>query len=137
MIAALGRHIIADFYDCDRECLNNTEKIQYHMQKAAIISGAHIVTSSFHTFMPYGVSGAVIISESHLAIHTWPEYGYASVDLYTCGDHVDPEKAFEYLKYAFKSGKIEKEEHLRGNFEILGIKQSSLSENKKIEVKVC
>ncbi len=57
-----------------------------------------MVQEAFHLFNPHGVSGVVVIAESHLAIHTWPEYGYAAVDLFTCGDDVSPDVAFEYLK---------------------------------------
>jgi len=88
MAKSLGRHIIAEFYECDKDILDDVDKIEELMKKASIESGATIVTSTFHRFLPHGVSGAVIVSESHFAIHTWPEYGYASVDIYTCGDHV-------------------------------------------------
>jgi len=107
MAKFLGRHLIAELYDCDEEILNNVTEIEYQMTKAAIECGATIVTSTFHRFLPHGVSGAIIISESHLAIHTWPEYKYASLDIYTCGDSVNPWVAFNYLKDAFKSGRQE------------------------------
>src|SRR3989339_816081 len=68
------------------------------MGEAAVECGATVVEKKFHMFNPYGVSGVVIISESHLAIHTWPEYGYAAVDLFTCGDSCDPKIAYNYLK---------------------------------------
>ena len=68
------------------------------MNQAAELAGATIVSSNFHHFSPHGVSGVVIIAESHLTIHTWPEYGYAAVDLFTCGDTVDPWIAFDFLK---------------------------------------
>ncbi len=68
------------------------------MSKAAEIAGATIVTKTFHHFSPYGVSGVVVIAESHLAIHTWPEYEYAAVDLFTCGDTVNPVIAYDYLR---------------------------------------
>ncbi len=100
---ALGNHVLVEFYGCDSDILNQTELIEKEMTKAAILSGATVVSSNFHTFNPYGVSGVVIIAESHLSIHTWPEYGYAAVDLFTCGDSVDPWKAFKHLKNIFKS----------------------------------
>ena len=71
----LGRHILVEFYNCDTDILGNHEKIEKIMCEAAIKSNATIVTSCFHKFNPWGVSGAVIIQESHLTIHTWPEYG--------------------------------------------------------------
>jgi S-adenosylmethionine decarboxylase len=132
MAKFLGRHLIAELYDCDEEILNNVTEIEYQMTKAAIECGSTIVTSTFHRFLPHGVSGAIIISESHLAIHTWPEYKYASLDIYTCGDSVDPWVAFNYLKDAFKSGRQEVIENKRGMFETIGVPNDSLH---KVEVK--
>ena len=102
-IEQLGRHILVEYYNCDKEILKNHTIIEEHMKEAAIASNATIVTSCFHKFNPWGVSGAVIIQESHLTIHTWPEYGYASVDLFTCGDTVNPWLAFIYLEDALKA----------------------------------
>lgn len=97
-LSALGRHVLIEYFNCDKEILKDTRLVEELMNEAARRSGATIVESVFHTFNPYGVSGAVIISESHLTIHTWPEYGYASVDVYTCGDTVDPWLGFRYLE---------------------------------------
>ena len=76
--------------------LDNLEAIEALMKQAAIAAGATIVTSTFHRFVPQGVSGVVVVQESHLSIHTWPEVGYAAVDFYTCGDCV-PEEAHKTL----------------------------------------
>ena len=132
MAKSLGRHLIAELYDCDEEILNNVSEIEYQMTKAAIECGATIVTSIFHRFLPHGVSGAIIISESHLAIHTWPEYKYASLDIYTCGESVDPWVAFNYLKDAFKSRRQDAVEYKRGVFESIGVPDNS---RHKVEVK--
>lgn len=94
----LGRHLLSEFYDCEPNILNNVSLIEQVMADAATVAGATIVTKTFHHFSPYGVSGVVVIAESHLAIHTWPEYGYAAVDLFTCGDTVDPVVAYNYLR---------------------------------------
>jgi S-adenosylmethionine decarboxylase proenzyme len=67
------------------------------MMMAAIDCGATIMGESFHRFEPQGVSGVVVIAESHLSVHTWPEYGYAAIDVFTCGTTVEPEKAAEVL----------------------------------------
>ena len=99
----LGRHILAEFFECDPNILNSLDKIEKNMIDAALECGATIVQKCFHMFNPYGVSGVVIISESHLAIHTWPELGYAAVDLFTCGDSCDPKVAYEFLKKVFNS----------------------------------
>ncbi len=95
---SLGRHLLVEYYHCSPEVLNNVEVIKDSMEYAAEKSGATVVKSTFHHFSPHGVSGVVVIAESHLAIHTWPEYGFAAVDLFTCGDDVDPWVAFEILK---------------------------------------
>ena len=94
----LGRHLIVDYFKCPSELLNNIEKIEQFMKEAVVHAGATIVSSSFNRFNPFGISGVVIIAESHLSIHTWPEYEYAAVDLFTCGQTINPWKAHEYLK---------------------------------------
>lgn len=113
-IGQLGRHILIELYNCDKEILNDNQLIEKHMNEAAKISKATIVKSCFHVFNPCGVSGAVIIQESHLTIHTWPEYGYAAVDLFTCGEQVDPWIAFDYLRQKLKATKSETTEVPRG-----------------------
>lgn len=100
----LGRHLLAEFYDCDPNVLNNVNLIERVMTEAADKAGATVVTKNFHHFSPYGVSGVVVIAESHLAIHTWPEHGYAAVDLFTCGDSVDPVVSYNYLREHFNAG---------------------------------
>lgn len=94
----LGRHLLAEFYECTPNVLNNVQLIEDSMCEAAVACGATVVQKNFHMFNPYGVSGVVIIAESHLAIHTWPELGYAAVDLFTCGDSCDPKVAYDYLQ---------------------------------------
>ena len=94
---ALGRHLLVELYDCDKEALNDLGFLRKAMVDAAIECGAVVLGDSFHRFSPQGVSGVVIIAESHLSIHTWPEYGYAAVDVFTCGTSVQPEKAAEVL----------------------------------------
>ena len=93
----LGRHILVEYYNCDEEVLKNPKLIEEFMNNSALNAKATIVDSVFHHFNPWGVSGAVIIAESHLTIHTWPEYGYAAADFFTCGD-IDPWKSFELLE---------------------------------------
>ena len=90
---ALGRHILVELHDCDREALNDLDLIREVMLKAAIDCGAVVLGESFHRFSPQGVSGVVVIAESHISIHTWPEYGYAAADVFTCGTSVNPEIA--------------------------------------------
>jgi S-adenosylmethionine decarboxylase len=114
---ALGRHVLIEFYGCPSELIENNALIEQHMCGAANYSGATIVESVFHHFNPYGVSGAVIIKESHLTIHTWPEYGFVSVDVYTCGDSVNPWKAADYLSEKLQAKKTESIEVPRGTID--------------------
>ena len=69
--------------------------------ESARIAKATVVNSSFHRFGNGGVSGCVIVAESHICIHTWPEYNFMTVDVYTCGDHTHPEKAIDFIKEMF------------------------------------
>ena len=110
----LGQHVLAEFFECDPNILNSNDKVEKYMIEAALECGATIVQKCFHMFNPYGVSGVVIISESHLAIHTWPELGYAAVDLFTCRTKCDPKVAYEFLKKKFNSQKASFTELKRG-----------------------
>ena len=94
---ALGKHLLLELKDCDKEVLNDISFIRSTLLAAANECGATILGESFHQFSPQGVSGIVIIAESHLFIHTWPEYGYAAADIFTCGNSVHPERAVEVL----------------------------------------
>lgn len=131
-IEQLGRHILAEFYNCDKDILNDHALIEKYMNEAATEAKATIVKSVFHLFNPWGVSGVVVIQESHLTIHTWPEYGYAAVDLFTCGDEVDPWIAFDYLKEKLKAEKTETQEVPRGIVE----KIKRFSDGKLDDIKV-
>lgn len=99
----LGQHVLAEFFECDPNVLNNSNLIEKLMVDAALECGATVVQKCFHMFNPYGVSGVVIIAESHFAIHTWPELGYAAVDLFTCGTKCDPKISYAYLQKTFNS----------------------------------
>ncbi len=94
---ALGRHLLLELKDCNSEALNDLGFLKGIMLAAACEAGATVLGESFHQFDPQGVSGVVIIAESHLFIHTWPEWGYAAIDIFTCGDSVQPEKAAQKL----------------------------------------
>ena len=83
--------------DCNEEILNNLDTLKEAMLTAANEAGATVMAESFHRFNPHGISGVVVVAESHLFIHTWPEYGYAAADIFTCGTTVQPEKAAEVL----------------------------------------
>ncbi len=102
---ALGRHLIADFYDCDAAILADAENLEKIFLEAAKASGATVLQSVFRKFNPQGVSGFMIIAESHMSVHTWPEHDYAAVDIFTCGDTIKMEKAIDCLKEKLSSGK--------------------------------
>jgi len=100
---ALGSHLLVELRDCNSAVLQSLEKVRSAMVSAAEAASATIVDVSFHEFSPFGISGMVIIAESHLSIHTWPEYGYAAVDIFTCGDLIKPSQAAAYLIEQFES----------------------------------
>jgi S-adenosylmethionine decarboxylase proenzyme len=109
----LGRHFLFELYDC--RCLpTEAADLQRHMERAATLIGATIVCSQFHAFSPHGLSGVVVIAESHLAIHTWPEFQCACVDLFTCSAAMVPEPGLEYLRHTFAAGRVELLEVPRG-----------------------
>ncbi len=110
----LGQHILVEFLECSSAVLNSRKLIQQYMEEAAVRSNATIVNSSFHRFSPHGISGVVVIAESHLAIHTWPEYQYAAVDLFTCGTSVNPWIAFDVLKDKLQAGQFTTKDFKRG-----------------------
>lgn len=105
-MSPLGRHLLAEFTACDPVVLADLEAVTAAMLEAARASGATIVTHSFHHFSPHGVSGAVIIAESHLAIHTWPEHAFAAVDYFSCGP-VDLPAALAVLTRALGAARTE------------------------------
>ena len=111
---ALGKHVLLELKGCDKDVLNNVDFPRDTLMAAAKDCGATIVGESFHQFSPYGVSGVVIIAESHLLIHTWPEYGYAAVDIFTCGDSVQPQRAAQELTERIGSKDHSVVEMLRG-----------------------
>lgn len=113
----LGRHILAEIYGCPADILNDVQLVETIMVNAALEAGAEIREVVFHKFSPQGVSGVVVISESHLAIHSWPELGYAAVDVFTCGDRVNPWDACNYITKHFKAQNMTATEVDRGIFD--------------------
>jgi len=125
---ALGAHLLVELRDCNPEILKDLGKVKDALVSAAKEARATIVDVSFHEFNPFGISGMVVIAESHLSIHTWPEYGYAAVDIFTCGDIIKPEVAANYLIDRFESK----------NPSIVEMKRGILScSNEKLPHKVC
>lgn len=111
---ALGRHVIAEFYNCTPDKINNVSHVEKSMVKAAQLAGATIINVTFHHFSPFGISGVVVIEQSHLSIHTWPEYQFASIDLFTCGETINPWISFDHLKEEFGAEHVSSIELQRG-----------------------
>jgi S-adenosylmethionine decarboxylase proenzyme len=113
-MTSLGRHLLGEYHGCDRELLDRPEHIRAELLAAVARSGATPIQEFVHNFTPHGVTGIVVIAESHFAIHTWPEYAFAAVDLFTCGDSVDPWRAFDQLALGLKAQKHSVVEIRRG-----------------------
>src|ERR671937_478962 len=113
---ALGRHLLLELFDCDLDAINNVEAVKGALIEAAKRAQATIVDVVFHEFNPFGVSGVVVIAESHLSIHTWPEYRYAAVDIFSCGDVLQPEVAANYRVEQFGAERTSIVEVERGTF---------------------
>jgi S-adenosylmethionine decarboxylase len=118
---------LVELRECNTEILKNLEKVRNALVSAAKEAKATIVDVSFHEFNPFGISGVVVIAESHLTIHTWPEYDYAAIDIFTCGDIIKPEVAASFLIKQFECK----------NPSIVEMKRGILShENEKLPHKV-
>ena len=113
---SLGRHLLLELYDCSSEALNSLESVKQAMVEAAKRAEATIIDVVFHEFNPFGISGVVVIAESHLSIHTWPEYRYAAVDIFSCGDVLNPEVAANYLVEQFAAERTSVVDVQRGMF---------------------
>ena len=100
---ALGRQMTVEYYECDSATITDAPLMEKIFVNAAKASGATVISSDFHRFDPQGVSGVVVISESHFAVHAWPEYGYAAVDLFTCGENIDFDIAVSEIKTGMQS----------------------------------
>ncbi|OGL16570.1 MAG: S-adenosylmethionine decarboxylase proenzyme [Candidatus Rokubacteria bacterium RIFCSPLOWO2_12_FULL_69_21] len=113
---ALGRHMLLELFDCDAQVINSLETVKGALVEAAKRAQATIVDVVFHEFNPFGISGVVVIAESHLSIHTWPEYRYAAVDIFSCGDVLKPDVAADYLVEQFGAERASIVELQRGVF---------------------
>lgn len=102
-----GRHLLVEYNGCNLDILDDLKRIEGLMRDAAVAAGTRIVASVFQPFDPHGVTGVVVVEESHLSIHTWPESGYAAVDFFTCGDSL-PEAAHRVLLEGLDADRAEK-----------------------------
>jgi S-adenosylmethionine decarboxylase len=120
-----GRHVLADVWGVDFNKINDIEFLKEHMYEAAEKSGATILAMNYEVFIPHGVTILILLSESHLSIHTYPEKGFAAIDGYTCGEDVDPEVAVDYLLSILEPERIYSSKIIRGTGE-LQITQNSI-----------
>lgn len=107
-------HYLVELWDADRERLDSVTDARRILEEAARRARVTVLHSAFHSFSPAGVSGVVVIAESHISIHTWPEARYAAADIFTCGDAAMPEVAARYLAEAFGAGHVEITRLVRG-----------------------
>jgi len=115
----LGKQIMVELYGCNSDKINDQSFISGSMTEAAIKAKATIVKKYFHEFSPYGISGTIVIAESHINIHTWPEHNYAAIDIFTCGEDLLPLAAAEHLKSEFEADKMETTECTRGSMDAI------------------
>jgi len=113
----LGRHLIVELYGCDPCLLDDADFLKIQCATAATAMGATIVNVHAHRFQPVGVSVVVVLSESHLAMHTWPEHGTASLDIFVCRPEVDPHLAKSSLANSLRAARMAELELDRGNLD--------------------
>lgn len=116
--STFGRHVTVDTWGVDFDKLNDVEWLQAQLVEAAEVSGATILSVQAKQFEPQGATVLVMLSESHISIHTYPEKGFAAVDCYTCGETVDPQLAVDYLVSVLKPEKTYAKKLIRGMGEL-------------------
>jgi len=114
MKQSLATQTTIDYYDCDPLIINNVSLIKSILEKAATIMNLTIVNTTIHEFSPIGISGVLVIEESHIAIHTWPEHKYVALDFFTCNTSHDLTEGLLWIKDEIKSKKMEKQFAERG-----------------------
>ncbi|MEN3033844.1 MAG: adenosylmethionine decarboxylase [Aquificaceae bacterium] len=100
MEKAIGLHILADLHGVDPALIDRVQDVRHLLETAVKVASLNKISSHYHQFQPHGATGVVLLAESHLSIHTWPEHGLAAVDVFTCGD---PSKAYRAMEYIISS----------------------------------
>jgi S-adenosylmethionine decarboxylase len=113
-LTALAKHLLLELKECDAQLLNDVEYLRKTLREIAQIIGATVIKDDFYQFTPQGVSGLVIIAESHISVHTWPEHNYAAVDVFTCGDLIEPKNAIKPMVAKLCAGSSSYREIKRG-----------------------
>ena len=115
----LARHLLAEYYGCDVDLLDSVEGLKPLLVGAAEAARTTVLNVHLHKFQPQGVSGVVILAESHLAVHTWPEFGFASIELYVCGEDADPAAGHAYLEEHLRPSHTKIQTVSRGSMELV------------------
>lgn len=102
-----GTHIILDLYKCNPKLLNNKKHIEEALNESCKLSNCKVLKKLIYQFKPQGITGILLLEESHISIHTYPEHNSCFADIYTCGDDATPEMAIRFLEEFFQSEKIE------------------------------
>ena len=110
----LGYQTLVEFYGCDTSIINDTEQIKQLLLTSAELAGLTVVDAVVHHFSPIGVSGVVVVKESHISVHTWPEYGYVALDFFTCNSAYSLTTAIDYLINELKAESTESKTLVRG-----------------------
>jgi len=104
----VGRHILLELSGCSEALLRSEERLEHLLVEGARAGGATVVSSHFHGFEPQGVSGVVVIAESHVTVHTWPEHGYAAVDVFTCGEQLVADRVSDEVVARLDAGHVKR-----------------------------
>ncbi|WJH32509.1 adenosylmethionine decarboxylase [Paenibacillus sp. CC-CFT747] len=112
--STFGRHVAVDTWGVDFDLLNNSEWLQAQMVEAAEVCGATVLSVQAQQFEPQGATVLVMLSESHISIHTYPERGFAALDCYTCGETVDPQLAIDHMISVLKPAEVHAKKLIRG-----------------------
>ena len=110
----IGFHSIFDFYDCDPRTLDSRPGLEAILREAAEVGGLTVKSSAFYDFQPGGISGTLLLAESHLCIHTWPEANYAAVDCFTCKKDTDMDAVQSVLTRRLGAGRCDRKDFRRG-----------------------
>ncbi len=112
----LGRHLILEMWGCCKDIIDSVDAVKEILAKATESTKATLVDVVCHRFSPYGVTGVAILAESHISVHTWPEYGYAAGDIFICGSTINPQNAASFMIQAFQAKETSLLELKRGDF---------------------
>ena len=114
MAKTLGLHILADLYGVDADRIDRVEDVRDLLESAVKVANLTKISSHYYQFQPHGATGVVLLAESHISIHTWPEHGLATVDVYTCGDPTKAYRAMDYIINTLEPKRVDKQIHDRG-----------------------